>query len=124
MSNESKTRGIRGAITVEENSAPAINEATKILLSEIIKENNISKDDIAYAFFTMTADLNADFPAKTARIELGWDDVPMMCAVEIPVEGSIEKCIRALITINTNLDKSQIKHVYLGRARKLRPDLA
>lgn len=124
MSQESKTRAIRGAITVEKNSAPAIHEATKILLSEIIKENNISKDDIAYAFFTMTSDLNADFPAKTARIELGWDDVPMMCAVEIPVEGSIEKCIRALITINTKLDKSQIKHIYLGGARKLRPDLA
>lgn len=124
MSKESKTRGIRGAITVDENSASAIHEATRVLLSEIIKENNITKDDIAYAFFTMTADLNADFPAKTARVELGWDDVPMMCAVEIPVEGSIEKCIRVLVTINTTLDKSQIKHVYLGGAKKLRPDLS
>ena len=123
MIEQWRTRGIRGAATVENNSCEAINIATMELLNNLIVSNNIQKDDIVSVIFTLTHDLNACFPAKTARIELGWDNVPMICTQEIPVPGSLAMCIRILITVNTTLKNDEIKHVYLGRARELRPDL-
>lgn len=123
MSKLIRILGIRGATTVDENTSEAIKNATLELLNIIVYENNINTDHIASVFFTLTSDLNAEFPAKFARIHLGWDDVPMMCMQEVAVPESLAFCIRVLVQINTNLDKNQIKHIYLGRAKNLRPDL-
>ncbi|WP_018133251.1 chorismate mutase [Effusibacillus pohliae] len=116
-------RGIRGATTVEENTETAIYEATRELLSEIISANRIQPEDIASVFATVTDDLDAAFPAMAIRTIPGWELVPMMCSREIPVPGSVSKCIRVMIHVNTNLSQAEIKHIYLGRAAGLRPDL-
>ena len=115
-------RGIRGATTVEENSAELIRAATKELLQALIAENSISLEDVISALFTVTPDLNAYFPASSAR-EIGWERVPMICATEIPVPGAIQLCIRILLHVNTSLNQKEIKHVYLHKAASLRMDL-
>ena len=89
MLDHYKTRGVRGAVTVEENSCQEIEKAVIEILNLIIKENNFVEDDIASVIFTMTTDLNAEFPAKVARNHLGWENVPMLCAQEIPVPHGI-----------------------------------
>ena len=94
------SKGIRGAITVEENTSEAIGAATIKLLSEIVKKNNLEIDMISHAIFTLTNDLNADFPAKYARVNLKWKDVPMMCFHELDVPGSLRMCLRVLIVVN------------------------
>lgn len=123
MHNCPKTRAVRGATTVENNTAENIGSATLELLKNILESNNIEEDDIVSVIFTLSPDLNADFPAKAARIHLGWDKTPMVCAMEVPVPGSLEKCIRVMITFYTTLSKNEVKHVYLGQAQALRPDL-
>ncbi|MGI6678843.1 MAG: chorismate mutase [Dehalobacterium sp.] len=115
-------RGIRGAISVENNSQETISQATRELISEIIKKNQIDTKDIAGAFFSVTRDLDAQFPARTAR-EIGWENVPMMCTWEMDVPGSMKGIIRAMILWNTELTQDEIKHIYLKRATALRPDL-
>ncbi|GAB4400043.1 MAG: chorismate mutase [Anaerolineales bacterium] len=117
------TRGIRGATTVAENEAETILQATRELLETIVKENaSMKPEDIGSAIFTVTEDLTATFPAQAAR-EMGWSMVPMMCAREIPVPDSLSKVIRVLVHWNTETPQSQIRHVYLRDAVKLRPDL-
>ena len=117
------TRGIRGATTVAEDEAETILQATRELLEAIVKENaSMRPEDIGSAIFTVTEDLTATFPAQAAR-QMGWSMVPMMCAREIPVPGSLPKVIRVLVHWNTETPQSQIKHVYLRDAVKLRPDL-
>ncbi len=123
MHNFPITRSVRGAITVEENTAEQINSATLELLSALIRSNDILKDDIVSVIFTLTPDLNAEFPAKSARISLGWTDISMICASEIPVPGGIKKCLRVMITFNTLKLKDELRHVYLKNAQSLRPDL-
>ena len=113
------TKGIRGAITVEENSSEAIGAATIKLLNEIVKKNNLDINLISHAIFTLTKDLNADFPAKYARINLKWKDVPMMCFNEIDVPNSLKKCLRVLIVINCS-ENFEPEFVYLGGAEGLR----
>lgn len=113
------TKGIRGAITVENNSVEDIKSATLELLSEMIKKNNIKKEDISHAIFTLTSDLNAEFPAKFARIDFGWDNIAMMCFHELDVPNSLKKCLRILIVVNAN-DDFKPKFVYLKGAEKLR----
>jgi chorismate mutase len=116
-------RAIRGAITVEKNDAESILKATRLLLDAIMNKNpELNKDDLASAIFTLTPDLNAVFPAQAAR-EMGWNQVPMMCAQEIPVPGALGHCIRVMLHWNTNLSASEVCHVYLGEAVRLRPDL-
>ena len=116
-------RGVRGAIDVQENSSVEIRSATINLLTEIIARNSTIKiEDICSVLFTVTEDLNSLFPAEAAR-ELGWNNVPLLCARELSVPGSLPKCIRVLIHWNTDLKQSEISHVYLGKAEKLRPDL-
>lgn len=116
-------RGVRGAIDVQENSSVEIRSATINLLTEIIARNpTIKIEDICSVLFTVTEDLNSLFPAEAAR-ELGWNNVPLLCARELSVPGSLPKCIRVLIHWNTDLKQSEISHVYLGKAEKLRPDL-
>lgn len=117
-------RGIRGAIQAEENSAGAILKATRELLSAILEANpTLQVEEIASAVFTVTSDLDAAYPAKAAR-ELGWEQVPLMCAQEIPVPGALSRCIRVLLHWNSDLPQSAVRHVYSGAAAYLRPDLA
>ncbi|OAT86435.1 chorismate mutase [Desulfotomaculum copahuensis] len=116
-------RAIRGAITVERNRAEDILEATGELLRAIVKENDLCTEDIASAFFTVTADLNAEFPAAAARELLGWQYVPLLCAREIDVPGRLGRCIRVLVHVNTERSQREIKHIYLREATKLRTDL-
>lgn len=117
-------RGIRGATTVEANEEKEILDATIQLLNGIVEVNRFSPEDIAHVFVTVTQDLDATFPARAIRQMDGWELVPLMCALEIPVKGSLEKCIRLMVTVNTELTQSQIQHVYLNRAKALRPDLS
>jgi len=124
MDKQYKVRAIRGATTSKENSRQEITDSVIELVEKIIKENSLEQNDIISAIFTMTEDLNAEFPAKAARIHFGWDDVPMVCTGEIPVPDSITMCIRVLIHINTLMEKKDIKHIYLRNAVKLRPDIA
>ena len=113
------TKGIRGAITVSENSPEAIGAATIKLLQEIVEKNNIETNIISHAIFTLTPDLNADFPAKYARINLKWKDVPMMCFNELDVQGALAKCLRVLIVINCS-ENFEPEFVYLDGATGLR----
>ena len=116
-------RGIRGATTVLEDKTEAIIAATQELLQAIMAANpNLKAEDLASTIFTVTEDLSAAFPARAAH-DMGWDRVPLMCAREIPVPGSLPRCIRILIHWNTNLSQNQIEHVYLKDAASLRPDL-
>lgn len=116
-------RGIRGAITVPKNDAAEISAATKELLTAMIKENDIDPSQIVSAFFTVTKDLNADFPASSAR-DLGWTMVPLICATEIDVPGSMSRVIRVMLQLNTDKSQAEINHVYLRDAVGLRKDLA
>ncbi len=113
-------RGIRGAITVSRNSKKDILQATKLLLKRIVEVNRIKVEDIAAAIFSVTDDLNAEFPAVAAR-ELKWFPTPLLCTYEIAVPGSLKKCIRVLILLNTKRKQKEIVNVYLGDAKKLKP---
>ena len=116
-------RGIRGATVSAGNQADLILAATRELLLAIREANpSLAPEDIASILFTVTADLDAVHPARAAR-ELGWGAVPLMCATEIPVPGSMPACIRVLIHWNTDAPQSAVQHVYLGQAAALRPDL-
>ncbi len=118
------TRGIRGAISVEEDRSDCITSATGKLLDEILHSNpGIQPQYIASIIFTMTDDLTSANPATAAR-QTGWEDVPLMCAREINISASMPRVIRILVHWNTDLPQSAIHHVYLGRAAALRPDLA
>ncbi len=117
------TRGIRGAITVKKNEKDLIIFSTKILLEKMISINEVKIEDIAAVIFSATSDLNKEFPAVAAR-QMGWLYTPLMCTSEIDVEGSLQKCIRVLMLINSDKPQSKIKHVYLDEAKKLRPDLS
>ena len=114
-------RGIRGAITVEENIASDILENTKVLLETIIERNHIDIGDIISIFFSVTPDLDATFPALSAR-EMGMTDTPLLCLNEINVPGSLNKCIRILIHVNSSKAQSEMLHVYLKKSVGLRPD--
>ena len=113
------TKGIRGAITVDNNTEESIKEATLELLKEMVEKNNIDKSKISHAIFTLTKDLNAVFPAKFARIDFGWDKVAMMCYHELDVPNSLEKCLRILIVLNCD-DDFEPEFVYLRGAGNLR----
>jgi chorismate mutase len=114
-------RGIRGATTVERNNREEILTATKELLELMIEKNDLHKEDVASIFFTMTEDLDAEFPAFAAR-ELGWVEIALICMREIPVPNSLGKCIRILLHVNTERSASEIQHVYIHGAVKLRPN--
>lgn len=112
-------KGIRGAITVDENTKDAIKSATLELLNELVSRNNINKDAISHVIFTLTNDLNAEFPAKFARIDFGWDNVAMMCYHELDVPNSLPKCLRVLVVLNCD-DNFIPQFVYLKGAKNLR----
>lgn len=114
-------RGVRGATTVAENSRDVILEATRELLFVMIRANGIAPEDVASAYFTTTADLNATYPALAAR-QLGWYDAALLCGHEMQVPGGLARCIRILIHWNTARSSREIIHVYLREAKHLRPD--
>ena len=115
-------RGIRGATVVSADQHDAILAGTQELLAAILESNpDMRPEDIASAIFTVSDDLSAEYPAKAAR-QMGWNHVPMLCAREIPVPGSLPACIRVLLLWNTDRLQSQVHHVYLGQAASLRPD--
>lgn len=116
-------RGVRGATTIESNEREEILTATRQLLALLIRRNNIEPTDVASAFFTTTPDVDAEFPALAAR-QLGWLDVPLLCGHEMTVPGSLPMCIRVLIHWNTEKPQTEIEHVYVREAKKLRPDLS
>jgi chorismate mutase len=115
-------RGIKGATTLEKNTRDEILEATKALLTLMIEHNSIDPDDVASALFTVTSDLNAEFPALAAR-QMGWTEVPLSCMHELDVPGSLRMCLRILLHVNTDRRANEIVHVYTKGARVLRPDL-
>ena len=116
-------RGVRGATTVSADEPDLILEATRELLEAILDANeNMKPEDVGSAFFTVTDDLASTFPAQAAR-QMGWSLVPMVCAREIPVPGSLPRAIRVLVHWNTGVLQNEVKHVYLRDAVKLRPDL-
>ncbi len=116
-------RGIRGATTVSADEPDLILQATRELLEVILEENvGMQSENVASAIFTVTDDLISTFPAQAAR-QMGWELVPMLCAREIPVPDSLPRVIRVLVHWNTEIPQSEIKHVYLRDAVKLRPDL-
>jgi len=116
-------RGVRGATTVQTDDRDEILAATRQLLALMIRRNGIDSKNVGSAIFTVTKDLAAEFPALAAR-QLGWIEVPLLCAYELSVPDSLPKCIRVLVHWNTNKDQSEIQHVYLHEAEKLRPDLS
>lgn len=117
-------RGLRGATTAEANTREAMLEATRELLQRLVERNGIETADIVSVFFTVTDDLNAVYPAFAAR-EIGWTETALLCAREIPVEGSTtERCIRVLMHVNTERTVGEMQHVYLRGAVVLRPGWA
>ncbi len=116
-------RGVRGATTVASDDRDLILNATRQLLGLMIRRNDLDSKDVASAIFTVTKDLNAEFPAVAAR-QLGWLEVPLLCGYELSVPNSLPLCIRVLIHWNTDKIQSEIQHVYIHGAKKLRPDLS
>ena len=113
------TKAIRGATTVEFNTEESIKVATIELLEELLKRNNITRQNISHVIFTVTKDINAAFPAKFARIDLGWDDIAMMCYNEMDVEGALKMCLRVMIVVNCDNNFTP-EYVYLKGASNLR----
>lgn len=118
------TRGIRGATTVERNDAAAILQRTLELLRILIDLNGFRPEELASATFTVTEDLDAEFPALAARSLPGWEEVPLLCGREIPVPGSLGRCVRVLLHWNTQAPQSAVRHAFLRGARELRPHWA
>ena len=112
-------RGIRGATTADANTDEAIYSATRDMLQELINVNGIDQEQVAAAYFTVTPDLNAAFPAAAAR-QLGWNEVALMCSTEIPVPDSLGNCIRVMILYNTEKSQKDMVNVYLKGTDVLR----
>ncbi|MEA4816501.1 Chorismate mutase AroH [bioreactor metagenome] len=114
---------IRGATTVEKNESKEILAATEELLKEILDRNNIQKEDIQNIIFTSTGDIDAAYPAVSAR-NMGIRDAALMCFQEMHVEGSLKMCIRIMLTAESQMSQKDVKHVYLKGSKVLRPDIA
>ncbi|MFL5466682.1 MAG: chorismate mutase [Gemmatimonadaceae bacterium] len=117
-----RSHAIRGATSIAEDDPRQISEATRELLEKIVERNWLELDEIVSVFFTMTSDLKSLFPAVAAR-EMGWTAVPLLCASEIPVEGSLPRCLRALVQVELRAPRRLDTHIYLREAVALRPDL-
>jgi chorismate mutase len=116
-------RGIRGAINVASNTRKEILSKSRRLLEAMVRANRVKAEDVATAIFTLTPDLDAEFPAIAAR-QMGWTDVPLMCAGELGVAGGMKRVVRILLLVNTRTASAKIRHQYLGDTLRLRPDLA
>lgn len=118
-----KTRGIRGATTIEKNTEKDILACTKQLLEEMITQNKVEPTDVSHVFISVTEGVNAIFPAKALRAFEHWTYVPVMCMQEVPVQGSLQKCIRIMMVAHTTLEQHEIHHAFQNDAIQLRPDL-
>jgi len=116
-------RGVRGATTAESNTPQAILTATRDLLAQLVRQNEIETDEVAAVFFTATPDLTATYPAEAAR-QMGWQTVPLLSFADIAVPGALPRCVRVLMLWNTPRTQEEIVHVYLRGAEVLRPDLS
>lgn len=116
-------RALRGAIQLEVDERVHLLEGVRQLFQEMLTTNALDQDDLVSVLFTATPDLVSEFPAVAAR-ELGMTDVPLMCAQELDIAGSLPRVVRILAYAETELTKPEIKHVYLGGAAALRQDLA
>ncbi len=112
-------RGIRGATTADENTREAILDATADLLQRMVEANGTRIEDIAAIYFTVTQDLDAEFPPLAAR-RMGWTDLALLCATEIPVPGSQGRCIRVLMIVNSEKSQEDVQFIYLKDAANLR----
>ena len=119
----SSVRAVRGATQVDENSSGAIDLATRELVMQVMESNSLTPDEVISMIFTMSPDLDAAFPAASARA-LGFEYVPLICAVEIAVPGSLPRTIRLMAHIQTERSAREISHIYLHGARALRSDIA
>ncbi len=117
------TRALRGAITCDANDRHEILQQTERLLRELLQRNGLHDHQITSIFFTATADLDVVAPAVAARA-LGLTDVPLLCAQEMAVPGSLPRCIRVMVHIDSDRPRSDFRHVFLREAVTLRPDLA
>lgn len=112
-------RGIRGATTADENTSDAILDATGDLLQQMVDANGTQIEDVAAVYFTVTQDLDAEFPPLAAR-RMGWTDLALLCANEIPVPGSQDRCIRVLMIVNSERSQEDVQFIYLKDAANLR----
>lgn len=115
-------RAVRGATTVAADRPALIREAVTELLEAILDENDIVPADVISAVFTATPDLVSEFPAHAARL-LGWTDIPLLCAQELPVTGALARCIRVLVQVESRRTRAEIRHIYQRDAILLRSDL-
>lgn len=118
-----QVRAVRGAITVATDDAALVREATVELLRAMLAHNALQPSQLVSVIFTVTPDLTSEFPAVAAR-ELGWHDVPLLCAQEIAVPGALPRCLRILLHAESARPRALVRHVYLRDAVALRPDLA
>lgn len=116
-------RAIRGAVQVEADEREQVLDATRELVAEVIRVNDLSLDDFISVIFTSTADLVSEFPAVAAR-ELGMGDVPLMCARELEIGGSMPRVVRLMAHVETTRTRAEVRHVYLRGAQALRRDIA
>ena len=116
-------RGVRGATTIQSDTAQLVWDETASLVVEMVKANGIVPEDIASITISTTPDIQSAFPAKSVRMMEGWQYVPIMCMHEMDVPGALPLCIRVLMHVNTDVAQKDIQHVYLNEAVKLRPDL-
>ena len=116
-------RAVRGAVTIERDERAAVFEAVKSLMSEIMRRNSVDPEDMTDIIFTVTPDIKSAFPAAAVR-EMGITDVPLLDMAAPDVDGALRLCIRVMVHIDTELANSELRHVYMGGAAALRPDLA
>lgn len=114
---------IRGAVQIDGDTQESIAAGVRDLCRAIVRDNSLAPDEIVSAFFTLTPDLRAEFPAKIARAE-GWMDVPMICMQELDVPGALPRVCRVMLHVDRDRRAGAVHHVYLGGARALRPDLS
>jgi chorismate mutase len=118
-----KVRAIRGAVQVDADDRQAILQGTAELVTAVMTRNNLSTDDVISVIFSATPDLRAEFPALAAR-KLGFQEVPLLCCSEIPVPGAMPRVVRLMMHVETDVDRSEVQHVYLRGAAALRLDIA
>src|ERR1700733_8454630 len=116
-------RAVRGAVQIDTDDRDAILEGTTELVAEVVARNELTTDDVISVLFTVTPDLTAEFPALAAR-KLGFHDVPLICATEIPVPGAMPRVVRLMAHVDSDRPRSAIQHVYLRGAAAPRPDIA
>lgn len=114
---------IRGATTCDEDTKEEVAKVTQELLSEMINRNSLELDNIVSVLFTATCDIHSEFPATAARSLEGFSEIPVMCAQELDIVGSMPMCIRVMMHIDANKTRKEVKHVFLGNAKNLRKDL-